>query len=311
MRQVLYEFSLFGHKIPLYGYGVMIVIALYTSTALAAWRARREKLDPETIYDLSFWVVIGGLLGARGFYVWQYWGTKIKTIAEAVRFWQGGIVFYGSVLGGFGAIFLYWYFRRFPLRATLDAIAPALALGIALGRIGCFLNGCCYGDVCEKPAFLAVRFPAFSPAWQEHLEDGRILAPRGPQPREKFDIKTENGRKIQVEASDRSLPVHPTQLYSAVDGFVLLALLTAFYPLRRRDGQVLALLMITYPITRFLIEYLRDDEAAFFAGLTISQTISLLIFSAGLITWVSLSFLPRGRVADRAIVAEDTALAAH
>lgn len=299
MRQVLYEFSLFGHKIPLYGYGVMIVAALYASTALAAWRARREKLDPEMIYDLSFWVVIGGLIGARGFYVWQYWGTKIESIGEAFRFWEGGIVFYGCILGGFTAILLYWRLRRFPLRPTLDTIAPALAVGIALGRIGCFFNGCCYGDVCEKPAFLGVRFPAHSPAWQEHLQEGRIVAPLGPQPYRKYAVKGDDGRVLRVQASDRSLPVHPTQIYSAIDGFLLFFLLSAYYPLRTRDGQVTALMMTTYPVSRFLIEYLRDDEPAFFAGLTISQTISLVIFLGGAAYWIWLSFQPRGRYADR------------
>jgi phosphatidylglycerol:prolipoprotein diacylglycerol transferase len=90
----------------------------------------------------------------------------------------------------------------------------------------------------------------------------------------------------------RSLPVHPTQLYSAIDGIVLLWLLSAYYPLRRRDGEVMALLMVTYPITRFLIEYLRNDEGGIFLGLTISQNISILLFLAGLLFWYVLSRSP-------------------
>ena len=133
MHQILYEFSVFGHKVPIYGYGIMIVAALYASTALAAWRARREKLDPETIYDLSFWVVIGGLLVRWVFYVWQYWGTKIKTIGEAFRFWQGGIVFYGCILGGFAAIYLYWRIRRFPFQRDAGHDRSRLGRGNRLG----------------------------------------------------------------------------------------------------------------------------------------------------------------------------------
>ena len=82
-----------------------------------------------------------------------------------------------------------------------------------------------------------------------------------------------------------SLPVHPTQLYSAIDGLVLLVLLSAYYPLRRRDGEVMALLMVTYPVTRFLIEYLRNDEGIFWFGLTISQNISVFLLLAGILFW--------------------------
>src|SRR5262249_31275109 len=160
------------------------------------------------------------------------------------KIWEGGIVLYGSILGGTAAFFVFRIVRPFPLRAFLDVVAPSLALGIALGRFGCFLNGCCFGGVCpELP--LAVSFPRFSPPWAEHVAAG-LISRNHPW----------------------SLPVHPTQLYSALDGLILLLLLSAYYPLRRRDGEVMALLMVTYPITRFLIEYLRNDEAIFFAGLT-------------------------------------------
>ena len=150
----------------------------------------------------------------------------------------------------------------------LDVVAPSLALGIALGRVGCFLNGCCYGDLCKLP--WGVSFPHDSPAWTEQVFDGLL----------KRDILW-------------SLPVHPTQLYSAIDGLILLFLLSAYYPLRRRDGAVMALLMVTYPITRFLIEYLRNDEGVFFLGLTISQNISVLLLGVGILFW---SWLLRSRV---------------
>ena len=105
-----------------------------------------------------------------------------------------------------------------------------------------------------------------------------------------------------------SLPVQPTQLYSAFDGFILVALLSAYYPLRRRDGEVMALLMVTYPITRFLIEYLRNDEGAIFAGLTISQNISILTLLGGLAFWVLLVRRPAERYADRNHFPESTVL---
>ena len=91
-----------------------------------------------------------------------------------------------------------------------------------------------------------------------------------------------------------SLSVHPTQIYSAIDALVIFLLLTAYYPLRRRDGEVIGLLMLVYPISRFAIEYLRNDEGVFFGGMTISQTISVILLLLACVYWAWLSTLPRG-----------------
>jgi phosphatidylglycerol:prolipoprotein diacylglycerol transferase len=260
MWQVLFTIPILG-GIKIFGYGVMLFVAFLASMNLAAWRARREGQDPELIYDLSIWIFVGGLVGARVFYVIQYWGDRIRSLADVFRIWEGGIVLYGSIIGGTAAFFLYRAIRPFALLPLLDIVAPSLALGIALGRIGCFLNGCCFGDRCDLP--WGVAFPVDSPPWRAQVAEGLIS--RG---------------------ATWSLPVHPTQLYSAVDGFILLFLLSAYYPLRRRDGEVMALLMVAYPVTRFLIEYLRNDEGVFLFGLTISQNISVLLLAAGLLFWL-------------------------
>src|SRR5262245_2268138 len=147
MQQILFRIP--GVGLPIFGYGLMLFLAFLGSMHLAAWRAKREKLDPEMVYDLALWVFLGGLVGARIFYVWQYWGDRVKSIVDIFKVWEGGIVLYGSIMGGTAAFFLYRALRPFPLRPMLDVVAPALVLGIALGRIGCFLNGCCYGDVCD------------------------------------------------------------------------------------------------------------------------------------------------------------------
>lgn len=254
----------------------MLFLAFLGAMNLAGWLARRQKLNPEVIYDLALWVFIGGLVGARLFYVIQYWGVRVHSFAEIFRVWEGGIVLYGSIIGGTICFFLYWAMRPFPLRPILDVIAPALVLGIAIGRFGCFLNGCCYGDLCSLP--WGVSFPQPSPPWQAQVA----------------------GNLIGSE-THWSLPVHPTQIYSVIDGLVLMGLLLAYFPLRRRDGEVIALLMVTYPITRALIEYLRNDERVFMAGMTISQNISLFVFISGLIYWYRLSQWPEGRFADTAI----------
>ena len=275
MRQVLFTIPIFG-GIKVFGYGAMLVLAFIGSTWLATWRARREKLDPEVILDMAFWIFFIGLAGARLFYCIQYWGKGIDSLLDVVQYWKGGIVFYGGILGGVLAFFVYRHFRPFPLRPYLDVMAPPIMVGTLFGRLGCFLNGCCYGDVCSLP--WAVSFPKPSPPWDRQFMLGLI----------------------PPEAT-HSLPLHPTQIYSAIDALVILILLSAYYPLRRRDGEVMGLLMITYPITRFLIEYLRNDEGDFFGGFTISQNISIVLFLCGLAYWFWLSRLPRTRYADQAV----------
>lgn len=264
MRQILFSIPVFGKQIPLYGYGVMLVLAMLSAVNLAAWRARREKLDPEVIYDLSLWILIGGLAGARLFYVVQYWGDRVNSFSEIFKIWEGGIVLYGGILSAAVAFFVFRARRKFPILPTMDVIAPSIALGVGIGRIGCFLNGCCWGDACGLP--WAVRFPARSAPWWAEMNRGLIAS---------TDLT--------------SLPLHPTQIYSTIDGLVICLLLCAYYPLRRRDGEVFGLFMLTYPITRFLIEYLRNDEMALQFGMTISQLISIVIFAGGLIYWTWLS----------------------
>jgi phosphatidylglycerol---prolipoprotein diacylglyceryl transferase len=275
MRPILFEFPGVGVKV--FGYGLMLFFAFIGSMRIAAWRARLEKLDPELVYDMALYVFVGGLIGARGFYVFQYWGDRVQNFWEIFEIWKGGIVFYGSVLGGTVGFLVYRWLRWFPLLPMLDAIAPALAFGIAIGRLGCFLNGCCYGDPCTLP--WAVQFPKHSPPWVSEVARNQI-----------------------PPDAEHSLWLHPTQIYSAIDGLVLFLLLTAYYPLRKRDGEVMGLLLLTYPVTRFLVEHLRNDEGIFAAGMTISQLISVGLFTFGVAYWISLSRRPAVRFAESKIV---------
>ena len=272
MRKVLFEVPALGLRLP--SFGVALLLACLAALYLTAWRARRERIHPDAVSDLAVWLMSGGFIGARLLYLVAH-PESVHGVADVFRLWQGGIVFYGCILGGLFGSLLYWYRHPFPFRAMADAVAPALAIGSAVGRLGCFLNGCCFGAVCESR--WALTFPAGSLPWARHVQDGLI-----------------------TPADAHSLPVHPTQLYSALDGLIILALLTAYYPRRRRDGEVMALLMVTYPVSRFLNESLRDDEPALLAGLTMSQWISVGVFVGGLVVWAYLSTRPPGRHADPA-----------
>jgi phosphatidylglycerol---prolipoprotein diacylglyceryl transferase len=263
-----------GVGLKLYSFSLMMLVACFAALWLTAWRARRERIDPGVVTDLAIWLMGGGFIGARVFYLLQYPETIVHPW-DVFKIWQGGIVYYGCIVGGLIGSLIYWARHPFPFWAMADAVAPALALGEALGRVGCLLNGCCFGVPCAHP--WAIHFPSESLAWYQHVADGRILS-----------------------SAAYSVAVHPTQVYSIVGGLLILGLLTAYYPRRRRDGEVMALLMLSYPVARFLFEALRGDERVFLAGLTMSQGISVVVFLGGLALWWQLSRLPAGRHADGA-----------
>src|SRR5262245_2547293 len=170
MLQVLFRIPIktqtFPDGIPVYGFGVMLFLAFIVCTWLAGRRGEREGISKETIQDLAIWIFVGGLLGARITYLLQepgidgVWGL----IKRLPMIWEGGIVLYGAVVGAVLSYAVGWLliYRKRGL-STLrfaDAIAPTIAVGLCLGRLGCFLNGCCFGQVaCADCAVVPVHFP--------------------------------------------------------------------------------------------------------------------------------------------------------
>ena len=160
--------------VPIRGYGVMLLAAVVSGVALSIYRARRMGLNPDVIYSLAFWMFLGGIAGARMFYIIEYWdqfqrGSLGESLGAMVNVAQGGLVVYGSLIGGLAAFTVFVARHKLPALALADLIAPGMILGLCLGRIGCLLNGCCYGDICESPQFgsaWAVTFPWGSPPHQ-------------------------------------------------------------------------------------------------------------------------------------------------
>jgi phosphatidylglycerol:prolipoprotein diacylglycerol transferase len=170
MRQILIRIPWIN--VPIFGFGAMLFVAFLSCTWLAGRRARREGIAPEYIQDLAIWLFVGGLLGARTLYLLIDAKPRPTDVADFLwqlpRIWDGGIILYGSIVGGLlGYIAFYWItFRRYniPTLRLADILAPSIALGIALGRLGCFLNGCCYGQVaCADCAVYPVHFPLSAP----------------------------------------------------------------------------------------------------------------------------------------------------
>jgi phosphatidylglycerol:prolipoprotein diacylglycerol transferase len=491
MHQVLFEIP-FLH-IPIYGFGAMLFLAFIGCVMLASWRAEKEGLSKTYIHDVALWVFGIGILGARITYMIQY----RLPLSQFFVIWRGGLVFYGSFVGGvagyglwrawlegrqafdenrrkvfswatigglLGASILLAYPIRYAVKlwnggelsganfaallpAThlivaaviagaltavalayilvirkvappnwkmMDVMAPSIALGLAIGRVGCFLNGCCFGNI-ACPDCPALHFPLSAPSRFVYVQAGyqtaagfttapttrddprtrveavdpnspaaakgvqsgdRIVAFNGSpnkiivdvsgaagstpiwkafvtylqngnrdyviqQPGraqimyddvdayrhdlEMFQRPTEWGQELYVAVTDlfndrlvynwphgeqdleltvlhanqttpmalasftpRTLGLHPTQVYETISTLLILLLLSAYFPFRRHNGEIIALFMLCYSVHRFLNEMLRNDTDPVFANMTLSQNGSILVFATALILLVYL-----------------------
>jgi prolipoprotein diacylglyceryltransferase len=187
MQQVLFRipFPFFGlDGIPIFGFGVMLCVAFLVCTWLACRRAARVGIAPQAIQDLVIWLFVCGILGARITYLVEEepWTGFWDFIKRLPQIWQGGIVFYGSVFGGLVGYLGAWFFifrkQKIPTLRLADVVAPSLALGLCLGRIGCFLNGCCYGQVAcaDCAVYPTVHYPLASPPHEGLVQAGMQTA---------------------------------------------------------------------------------------------------------------------------------------
>jgi phosphatidylglycerol:prolipoprotein diacylglycerol transferase len=268
-------------SIPVYGYGFMLFLGFFSGAWLAMRRAKSVGLSGDLIWDLAVWLIVSGIGGARLLYVIRFPENVFANKVGAAKFWaifnlpDGGLVLYGGVI--LGLLVFYWFCRRRKLNPLLmaDVIMPSFFVGLAFGRLGCFLNGCCYGDVCSLP--WAVQFPEGSATFAALVSKGFLS-----------------------DAASATMSLHPTQLYSSINAVVLAILAATYFKHRHQNGAVLALALCTYPVTRFILEYLRSDEltvvmtirtallwgeevTTFSTPFTPSQWVSLVLFSIGLI----------------------------
>lgn len=181
---------------------------------------------------------------------------------SAFKPWKGGLVFYGGFI--FAAGFSFWYIRRhrLPFWKIADVFGYILPMGLFLGRLGCLLNGCCYGKTTSLP--WGVRYSAWQGPWEDHVKIGWI-----------------------AKSAPHSLHVHPTQLYESLLGLVIFVVLYfGLYPRKRYDGQVFASFLMAYGVGRFVVEMFRADPRGVVLGLSTSQFISVLMMAiAGWIFW--------------------------
>ncbi|MFO7905070.1 MAG: prolipoprotein diacylglyceryl transferase [Pirellulaceae bacterium] len=345
--------------VPIRGYGVMVLLGIVASVLLLLRESRRMGIHSDSMLSLAFLMVLSGFVGARVFYVIEYWQrfsapTWGRTLVNVLKLTDGGLVVYGSFIGASLAVI--WFVRKhkLPVLATADLLASPGMLGLALGRIGCFLNGCCWGAICGG-SILGVTFPPGSPPFIDQIEKGTLLDMRfeahpdktytvtrvrpgglgdraGIQegdrierivlpnqtafnrmrhgeatPNARVSLMLADGQPVSWEFAElptRATAVYPTQLFSSMNAALIGLFLWAYYPFRRRDGEIVALLVSIYPVTRFLLEMIRADEPGLFAidlKLTISQSISVALFAGVIGLWIYVLSRPKGSALPAAV----------
>jgi phosphatidylglycerol:prolipoprotein diacylglycerol transferase len=243
-------------QLPIQGYGTLILCGFLLGVWMARRRSLRIGVDPKHCTDVGLWGVLGGLGGARLFHVLNSWSAYnpfgehgLDGLVRIFAVWQGGLVFFGAFLGGPLAAIIYCRWHRLPVVPFLDMAAPSLIAGQAIGRLGCLMRGCCFGQ--PTGSLPALRFPAGAEVYYDQIEHGLI-----------------------AHSAKYTLPVIPTQVYASIGAGLIAAFLYAYWPHRRFDGQVFGWLVVMAAVTRFLEEFLRADTGAAFPSLSSSLTIA-------------------------------------
>lgn len=243
-------------------YGAMLLLAMLAGMAWLGYAGRGEGLRVTQVVDFALYVLVGAILGARIVFVLLDASAFAHDPLSMLRVWEGGLSFHGGLLGGVLGGYLYArsHGRSFGLLANL--CAPAVALGYAITRLGCFLNGCCFGGMCDS--WMGVRFGPGSEAaaWALHLSPGQVALTPGP-------------------------PLHPAQLYSSFLGFVIFLFLIWVRPYFPGRGHLFVLFLGLSGVERFIVEFWRHGASgqpfAPLPVLTEAQVFSLvMILGAGL-----------------------------
>jgi len=333
MLQTVFDFGtleIFGLEIPLriYGYGLMLVFGFLCGIYLARWRARRAGENPDFITYCGLLSLVGGIVGSRLAYVIENWDTQFANspnpLGEMLNVSSGGLIYYGGVVLAVIMVLIYLRAKRLPIRRYLDFLAISLMIGLAFGRAGCTLNGCCYGSLASKDWPLGMKFPMYSkPLFKvDGKENPFSFATQSPSPvyshqlakgqihphqilidqvffRRTGQIRLVRPREMTAEqiaiAKDsHAHPIKPAQVLGLINALLIAAILMLFFRLRKREGQVFALMVILYPITRFILESVRDDNKHNLLRfeLTHNQYTSIFMFIAGIGLWLWLYRLP-------------------
>jgi phosphatidylglycerol:prolipoprotein diacylglycerol transferase len=241
MHPILFRFG----PLTIHTYGVLVASGFLLGLGLAIRQARKEGVPSDKIIDLGFYILLAAIVGSRLFFIFLNLSYYIKNPLDIVKIWEGGLVFYGGVLLAVPTAI--WYVKKNGLGIwrTADLFAPSIAIGHALGRLGCFFAGCCYGKTAE------------SIPWAVTFTNPESLAQIG-------------------------IPLHPTQLYESAGEFINFLILITLRKNKSFNGQLFMMYLLFYSVLRFIVEFFRGDVSRGFIThqLSVSQGISIIMFLA-------------------------------
>jgi phosphatidylglycerol---prolipoprotein diacylglyceryl transferase len=325
MRQELFRIPFIDH--PVYGYGLMLVVGFLLGAQLAKYLARRCGYNGDHFVNGCLLGLLAGVVGARLSHIIESLaggGTEFANNGRSawdnflsmLNVSSGGLTFYGGFLLATPVLILYAKWKRIPVLRGMDIIAPSLMIGLAFGRIGCYLNGCCYGEECQLPWGAA--FPFGSNAFVEQYEKGELPVitddefkagkfgvpesltnPNYQLPRRANDpaapalpkllTKEEVRKAPALEALSkgvRAKPVHPTEIYSAFNAFFIAGVVLVYFSLTPAPGRVFALMMILKGLSRYVMEMIRVEPAVW-GPLSFSMVVSLGLVVGGIVMWLA------------------------
>lgn len=241
----------------LHTYGLLIAIGFISGILLAIHNGKKEGIAKEAILDIGFYALIAAIVGSRLFYVLVDYKYFVDNPSDIFKIWEGGLVFYGGLLFAIPVVLFYFKKHALPILKTFDILAPSLAIGHAIGRLGCFSAGCCHGKPTNLP-------------WGITFTDPHTLAIRG-------------------------IPLHPTQLYEFGTEFGIFIFLLFLKRHKRFNGQIVWMYVLLYSVGRFIIEFFRGDSARGFIynGYSIAQGISVVMFIASIVSLLTLRKQPK------------------
>lgn len=216
------------------------VVGVFTATRMA----QAENVDPQHVMDLSFFCLVAAIVGSRLFFILQNFGDYLSRPLDMIKIWQGGLVYYGGLIGAVAVGILYLRKQNLPVMKFADFMAPGIAIGHSVGRWACVFAGCCYGKPTDLP-------------WGITFWDPHAFAPKG-------------------------IPLHPVQIYESLGEFGIFLFLLTARKRKQFDGQLFLSYLGFYSLLRFITEFFRGDDRGHIIGQTFStpQTVSIVILCA-------------------------------
>lgn len=261
-------------------YGFLLALAFVAGLLVMARLATRDGLDKQKVYDLGLWVLAASLIGSKALMVMTEWDDYYRDHPSQIftlDFFRSGGVYYGGFIAAVIASVIVMRYYKLPWWRTADAFAPGVVIGQAIGRLGCFSAGCCWGK--PTAGWFGVHFTDKGhditgvPTVVDHLNDSiqkNVWAER---------LADSGGLLAPIK-------LHPAQLYEAGATLLIFVVLLLLHRRRRFEGHVILAYAMLYSVARFIIEYWRDDPRGEIFDLSTSQFIAIILFAGALAAFI-------------------------